>query len=59
VQNASNKTLVEESFMTIEASNGMLEVKLKVNHFSGSEEQGSAKVNSINGYLFLRFLDQQ
>ncbi|MEQ6120982.1 DUF4153 domain-containing protein [Reichenbachiella sp. MALMAid0571] len=59
VQNASNKTLVEESFMTIEASNGMLEAKLKVNHFSGSEEQGSAKVNSINGYLFLRLLDQQ
>ena len=59
VHTASNKNAVEKSLMSIRSSNGVMEIELKVNNFSGREEKDSVDVHSINGYLFLKFLEQQ
>jgi len=59
VQTTSNKNAVEKSLMSIRSANEMMEVELKVNNFSGREEKDSVDINSINGYLFLKFLEQQ
>lgn len=58
IQNISNKNNVEKSLMSIRSSNKMMEAELKVNNFSGREEKDSVDVHTINGYLFLKFLEQ-